>query len=288
MKKIYLLAVVGTVSFALLQSVEAGSRGGGRSFGGGHSFGSARHFSAPTFRSAPSRSYASGSGRYYSSGRVSSMASYRGHNPNRTRFSSTTIARNPTYTSNARRWNGDRTTAFNSRQYTRSNTRLAAGNYRTTASRSNGFDRGRVIARHNGNWNRHWDRGRDHNWHGHRCHFRNGFWFVYDPFPFYPYGYGYGYGYYPYGDYYASSYYDDGYATDEYASAPNTEQPSSAGDSRVNEVQSALAREGYYDGAIDGHFGQGTRKALRRYQRDHGLQATGSIDRAVIQALRLR
>ncbi|HEX8076207.1 MAG TPA: peptidoglycan-binding protein, partial [Chthoniobacterales bacterium] len=57
---------------------------------------------------------------------------------------------------------------------------------------------------------------------------------------------------------------------------------------RVNEVQSALAREGYYDGPIDGRLNSATRKALRKYQRDHGLDATGNIDRAVIEALRLR
>ena len=160
MKRIYLLAVAVTVSFALLQTVEAGSRGGGRSFGGGHSFGSTPHFSAPSYHSAPSRSYSSGPSRSYSSGsgrhyspRVSSMPSYRSHNPNRTRFTPTTSTRNPTYTGNTRRWNGDRTTAFNSRQYTRSNTRFGSGN-RNTLSRSQGFDRGRVIARHNGNWRR--------------------------------------------------------------------------------------------------------------------------------------
>jgi hypothetical protein len=213
------------------------------------------------------------------------MPNYRSYSPNRTRFSPTTTTRNPTYTSNARRWNGDRTTAFNSRQNTRSNTRFVPGN-RTTGARSQGFNNGRVIARHNGNWNRHWDRGRDHSWHGHRCHFHNGFWFVYDPFPYY--GYGYGYGYYPYGDYYGSTYYDDSYATDEYASAPNTDQSSYAGDSRVSDVQSALAREGFYDGAIDGNFGPRTREALRHYQHEHGLQVTGSIDRASIHALRLR
>ena len=195
------------------------------------------------------------------------------------RYSPTTTTRNPTYAANARRWNGNRITAYNSR----SNTRLSPGN-RTIGARSQGLNNGRVIARHNANWNRHWDRGHDHWWHGHRCHFNNGFWFVYDPFPYYPYGYGY----YPYGDYYASNYYDDSYATDEYAAAPNTEQTSSAGDSRVSDVQRALAREGYYDGTIDGSFGPATREALRHYQHDRGLQVTGSIDRASIQALRLR
>lgn len=158
---------------------------------------------------------------------------------------------------------------------------------RTTASRSQGFDRGRVIARHNANhWNRHWDRRRDHWWRGHRCHFRNGFWLIYDPFPFYPYGYGF----YPYSSYYYNDpyYYEDSYTADAYAPGPEGDQPQYQVDSQVSSVQSALAREGYYDGAIDGRLGPATQKALRKYQRDHGLQVTGGITRAVIEALRLR
>jgi Putative peptidoglycan binding domain len=272
MKKVYLFAVVVIVSFALLQSVEA--RGGGRSSG------STPHFSASSYRSAPSRSYSS-SARHYSAPRISSRPNYRSYAPNRSRFSPTMSTRNPAYTSNPRRFDGNRITAFNSRNYTRSNARLTPGN-RTTANRSHGFDRGRVIARYGSNWNRHWDRNRDHFWHGHRCHFRNGFWFIYDPFPFYPYSY------YPYNGYYDSAYYDDTYAADEYSSGPDTDQSPYAGDARVSDVQTALAGEGYYDGAIDGDFGPATRSALRRYQRDHGLQVTGNIDRAVTQALRLR
>jgi Putative peptidoglycan binding domain len=278
MKKVYLLAVAVIVSFALLQSVEAYPRGGGRSFG------ATPHFSASSYRSSgPSRSYSSGPARHYSAPRVSSMPNHRSYAPGRSRFSPPTSTRNPAYTSNTRRFDGNRTTAFNSRNYPRSNTRLAPGN-RTTASRSHGFDRGRVIARYGSNWNRHWNRNHDHFWHGHRCHFHNGFWFIYDPFPFYPYGYGY----YPYGGYYDSGYYDDSYAADEYSPASETDQSSYTGDARVSDVQRALAREGYYDGAIDGNLGPATRNALRRYQRDRGLQATGNIDRAVTQALRLR
>jgi hypothetical protein len=191
--------------------------------------------------------------------------------------------RNTAYLNRAR-FSGDRTTAYNSRTYSRSSARFTAGN-RTRGARSQAFNQGRVIARHSANWQRHWDRGRDHSWHGHRCHFRNGFWFIYDPFPFYPYGYGF----YPYGSYYDAAYYDDrSYATDEYSSAPESDQSSYNGDARISDVQSALSREGYYDGAIDGNLGPATRNGLRRYQRDHGLQATGNIDRAVIQALRLR
>jgi hypothetical protein len=192
--------------------------------------------------------------------------------------------RNPTYTSSPRRFSGDRTAAFNSRTFSRPSTRSAAN--RTLNNRSQGLNRERVVARYSANWHRNWDRGRDHFWHGHRCHFRNGFWFIYDPFLFYPYGYGYDF--YPY-DYAGGTYYDDSYGSQQYApdATANQQEYGDAG-SQVGNVQSALAREGYYDGAIDGRLGPGTQKALRRYQRDHGLPVTGGISRAVIEALQLR
>ena len=217
------------------------------------------------------------------------MPNHRDSIAMRPRYSpSATALRNPTYVSGQRRFSGDRTAAFNSGNFSRSNAQLTPGN-RTAANRSQGFDRGHVVAQHSARtWHRNWDRGRDHFWHGHRCHFHNGFWFIYDPFPFYPYGYGYGFDLYPYAPYYAS-YYDDGtYAADEYAQAPDAPQSENTGDGRVSDVQSALAREGYYDGAVDGKLGPATRSALRRYQRDHGLDATGGITSGVIQALRLR
>ncbi|HEX7516722.1 MAG TPA: peptidoglycan-binding domain-containing protein [Chthoniobacterales bacterium] len=107
---------------------------------------------------------------------------------------------------------------------------------------------------------------------------------------FYPWDYEYGY---PYGaySYYDSGYYDDGYASSEYSQEPypaQSEYDSGNSDSSVGQVQAALAREGYYRGAIDGSLGPGTRNALRRYQRKHGLDVTGRVDRPVIEALGLR
>jgi hypothetical protein len=76
-------------------------------------------------------------------------------------------------------------------------------------------------------------------------------------FPFfYPYPY---YGYYPY-DYYG--YNDSGYGYG------NT----------VVEVQSRLARAGYYHGPIDGIMGPQTRRAIRAYERDHNQRAYGMTD----------
>ena len=280
MKKGHLFVVAVIVSLVLLQSAKAYPRGGGRSFS------SAPHFSAPAHHySAPSRSFSSGSARYSASARYSSMN--RSSWATRPRFSPTTTAlRNPTYVSRPRQFAGDRTEAFNSRIYSRSSATRNAGN-RTFANRSRSFGQERVVARYSANWRRNWDRGHDHWWHGHRCHFRNGFWFIYDPWPFY--AYGYGYGLYPYDSYYDGTYYDDGsYPAEENAVAPDSSRSEYNGDARVSDVQSALAREGYYDGAIDGTLGPATRNALRRYQRDHGLNVTGGITSGVIEALRLR
>jgi hypothetical protein len=196
-------------------------------------------------------------------------------------------------------FSGDRTTAFNARTSSRAAARLAAG--RTPGARAqavNHNSRERVVARHSADWRRNWDRGRDHWWHGRRCHFHNNVWIIYEPF--FGFGYPYEYGYYPYGGYYDNGYYDNGYydngysddsspsPSNEYSPAPYANQPESQTDARVTDVQRALAREGYYDGTIDGRLGELTRKALRRYQRDRGLEVTGSINRAVIEALRLR
>ena len=164
--------------------------------------------------------------------------------------------------------------------------RLAAGRTSGTRVQALNSNRERVFAQRSANWRRNWDRSRDHWWNGRRCHFRNNVWVIYEPFFGYPYTYGYGY--YPYDGYYDSGYYDDSYASNEYEPATYTNQPEYDTGSRVSDIQSALAREGYYDGPIDGRLGSATRKALRRYQSDHGLEPTGGINRAVIEALRLR
>jgi Putative peptidoglycan binding domain len=102
----------------------------------------------------------------------------------------------------------------------------------------------------------------------HFRHFRNRTFIFIDTFGFpffYPYPY---YGYYPY-DYY--SYNDYGYGSG------NT----------IVEVQRRLASAGYYRGPIDGILGPQTRRAIRAYERDHNLQAYGTIDRQVLRTLGL-
>lgn len=111
---------------------------------------------------------------------------------------------------------------------------------------------------------------------------------IIDPW-FYPWGFGYGY---PYGaySYYDDGYYDDGSMAGEYSQEPypaRYENDSRNSVNNVSEVQSALARAGYYRDAIDGSVGPATRKALRRFQRDRGLDVTGRIEWPVIEALGL-
>jgi Putative peptidoglycan binding domain len=65
---------------------------------------------------------------------------------------------------------------------------------------------------------------------------------------------------------------------------PRYSQPSYSNDLAVD-VQRELRRRGYYRGAIDGDVGPGTRAAIREYQYDRGLSATGRIDSSLLRAL---
>ena len=120
----------------------------------------------------------------------------------------------------------------------------------------------------------------------------NGSWVIFDlgfyPWSFgYPYGSYYGYNYYPYDYdpyYYGASYYDDGSYYDQ-----NVYDSSDAyADSSVAAAQEELARQGYYRGEIDGILGPQTRRAISRYQSDHGERVTGDLTLNTLQALGLR
>ena len=93
-------------------------------------------------------------------------------------------------------------------------------------------------------------------------------------YPYYGYGYPY-YGSYPYGyGYYhrpRTVVYDTVYTDDATVAA----------------VQRRLARGGYYHGAIDGVIGNGTRSAIRAYERNNGLRVDGRIDRQLLATLGL-
>jgi peptidoglycan hydrolase-like protein with peptidoglycan-binding domain len=50
-------------------------------------------------------------------------------------------------------------------------------------------------------------------------------------------------------------------------------------------LQERLARDGHYDGEIDGIIGNGTRSALRAFQRDNKLAATGRMTQETLDAM---
>lgn len=52
-------------------------------------------------------------------------------------------------------------------------------------------------------------------------------------------------------------------------------------------VQRALARRGYYSGPIDGALGAGSRRAIVRWQNDHGLRPTGEVTPGLLRSLGL-
>ena len=54
----------------------------------------------------------------------------------------------------------------------------------------------------------------------------------------------------------------------------------------VRQVQRTLEKRGYDLGTTDGIMWPATRKALARFQRDEGLQATGRIDAETVARLR--
>ena len=53
------------------------------------------------------------------------------------------------------------------------------------------------------------------------------------------------------------------------------------------DVQLALRRQGYYRGPVDGDLGPETRAAIRDYQYDRRLPATGRIDTSLLRSLGL-
>jgi hypothetical protein len=117
----------------------------------------------------------------------------------------------------------------------------------------------------------HWG----HHRHRHHRSHSNVFFGIGLGYPYYGYGYPY-YGAYPYG----YGYYNRP-RTVIYADAGLTD------DATVAAVQRRLARAGYYHGAIDGVIGNGTRSAIRAFERNHGLAVDGRIDRRLLATMGL-
>jgi Putative peptidoglycan binding domain len=98
--------------------------------------------------------------------------------------------------------------------------------------------------------------------------------FFYDTYPYYGY---YPYGYYPY---------DYGYGSYDWSNQPIYPSRTVSTGSLVRQVQLRLARAGYYHGSIDGVSGTATRRAVREYERAHGLPGDGRISQRLIATMR--
>jgi peptidoglycan hydrolase-like protein with peptidoglycan-binding domain len=57
--------------------------------------------------------------------------------------------------------------------------------------------------------------------------------------------------------------------------------------SRISEIQSALSREGAYQGTPNGQWDAATVDAMRQFQSGHGLTPSGKIDALTLQKLGL-
>jgi hypothetical protein len=279
--KFYWVALL--ASAAMIAQAKAGGHYGD---GGGGGFAMVAHSApvhatAPAFRSAPRGNF--GGGRYIAPGaRFSSYQAPTTFRQQRMVGSDRTFSRQFTAGTASRRFDGSRIANGRETRFTRN-----GNDFRNRfQTRGSNIGREHVFARRSADWHRDWDRRSDHWWHGHRCHFVNGFWFIYDT-GFYPYGYGYGYygsAYYPY-DYDAGVYEGDGA---DYSSQGAYRSSVPYADSTVAAVQEQLAQQGYYRGEIDGIFGAETRRAVVRYQSDQGLHVTGNLNADTLRALGLQ
>src|SRR6266700_2461473 len=192
--KFYWVALL--ASAALIAQAKAGGHHGG----GGGGFAMAAHpapaqHAAPAFHSGPRGNF--GGERFMAPGpRFSSYqapmafrqqrvgGSDRAFAPSR-QFATGTLNRSNRF---ARFSNGGNQAITNPR-----GERNDAGQVRSGSNLAADW-RNHVVTQHSADWQRNWDRSRDHWWHGHRCRFVNGSWFIFD-FGFYPYDYWYPYGY---------------------------------------------------------------------------------------------
>jgi hypothetical protein len=288
--KFYWVALL--ASAALIAQAQAGGHHGG----GGGNFaaagpGPARSGGSPSFHSVPMRSF--GGGRMIYSGQRFPSVGMR-----------SPAFRQPYINSNGRAFVGTR--QFTPGNISRGDRFSNGGNRAITSARREGNGAGQirssnnlpsnwrnhVVAQQSANWQRNWNRSRDHIWHGHHCRFINGSWVIFD-FGFYPWWPDW----YPY-DYYADDYYGYPYGYDpaNYDSAvyPTEEYYGQNGygdesaNSTVAAAQERLAQQGYYRGQTDGIIGPETHRAIARYQGNHGLRVTGDLTTDTLQALGLR
>jgi len=285
MKTTFYWAALLASAAMIAQANAGGHHGGGGGFagGGGHISSGA---GGPSFHSAPHANF--GGGRFAAPGQRFSSTGARQFTPrNFNRSNGLTRFKN----------GGNSLTRLgNNRQDRLAQFRNGAGQHNGTVRNRSGQVQNRnnpsanwrnhVAGQRSGNWHRDWDRGRDHFWHGHRCRFVNGSWFIFD-FGF-PYDYGYPYDYYA-GDYYPDQYDQGVYEGDDadYSNQGAYDSANQYAESPIGAAQAQLSRQGYYQGKIDGVYGAATRRAVMRYQSDHGLRATGYLTAETVRALGL-
>jgi hypothetical protein len=145
-----------------------------------------------------------------------------------------------------------------------------------------------------GGWGWHGGGGWHGGWHGggwwHGGWWHGGHWYRWGWWP----GYGWGWwgwgGWYPYWAWgeYPYGYWNGGYGAygDPGGYAGGYGEPPGA-QGETSAIQSRLANLGFYHGAIDGKVGPGTESALKAFQAQHGLRASGQIDDETLSALGL-
>jgi putative peptidoglycan binding protein len=288
--KFYWFALL--ASAALIAQAQAGGHYGGGGFAGGGGGHISSHAGGPSFHSAPHANFGGG-GRFAAPGPrfltmrgLSSSNAFRQHYIN----GGAAIGR---YQFTAGDFNrGSHMTRFENRgnrldQIANGAVRNQGGPVRNGSTLPANW-RNHIAGQRSADWHRDWNRNRDHFWHGHRCRFVDGSWFIFDfGFPWYPYGYPY--------DYYADDYYQyqyepgvyEGDDADYYGQGAYESSDQSTDSTIIAAAQEQLARRRYYRGEIDGILGPETRRAIMSYQSDHGLRATGRLNMDMLHALGL-
>ncbi len=74
-----------------------------------------------------------------------------------------------------------------------------------------------------------------------------------------------------------------------YRATEDCVSPYSEGDDSENvaKLQSFLKWAGYFDDEVNGHFGEKTTAAVKKFQKDAGLKATGQFDQECLDAVKL-
>jgi hypothetical protein len=90
-----------------------------------------------------------------------------------------------------------------------------------------------------------------------------------------------------YDDRYQDRRYDDRYQDRHYDDRYDRRRDYGPSHRTKVRAQIRLRQLGYYRGPIDGSIGYGTRRAIARFQRHHGLPSTGWLDWRTLRALRI-